>query len=49
MQAAGESLAEEKSALLATKEAGEQQIRELEDDIKSLTQRAVEREAELER
>lgn len=49
MQASGESLAQEKSALLDAKEASELQIRELEEDIKALTQKAVERETELER
>ncbi|KAM3871684.1 calcium-binding and coiled-coil domain-containing protein 1 [Diretmus argenteus] len=49
VQASGECLAQEKSALLATREASELRIRELEDDIKTLTQRAVERETELER
>uniref|UniRef100_UPI003AAC877C calcium-binding and coiled-coil domain-containing protein 1 n=1 Tax=Centroberyx gerrardi TaxID=166262 RepID=UPI003AAC877C len=49
VQDSGESLAQEKSALLAAREASELRIRELEDDIKTLTQRAVERETELER
>ncbi|XP_046896652.1 calcium-binding and coiled-coil domain-containing protein 1 isoform X1 [Hypomesus transpacificus] len=49
VKASGESLAQEKSSLLAKKEASEQRIRELEDDIKTLTQKAVERETELER
>ena len=49
VKASGESLAQEKSSLLAKKEASEQRIRELENDIKILTQRAVERETELER
>ncbi|KAK0156014.1 Calcium-binding and coiled-coil domain-containing protein 1 [Merluccius polli] len=38
-----------KNALLATKEEGEQRIRELEEDIKTLAQRAAERETELDR
>ncbi|XP_051516992.1 calcium-binding and coiled-coil domain-containing protein 1-like isoform X1 [Myxocyprinus asiaticus] len=45
----GEALAEEKRALLAQKEANEQRIRELEEDIKVLTQRGLERETDLER
>ncbi|XP_031701437.1 calcium-binding and coiled-coil domain-containing protein 1 isoform X2 [Anarrhichthys ocellatus] len=45
-QAFGESLAQEKSALL---DASEVRIKELEEDIKTLTQRTVERETELER
>uniref|UniRef100_A0A667YK90 Calcium binding and coiled-coil domain 1a n=1 Tax=Myripristis murdjan TaxID=586833 RepID=A0A667YK90_9TELE len=49
VQASGESLAQEKSALLDAKEASELRIRELEEDIKALTQKAVERETELER
>ncbi|XP_029995765.1 calcium-binding and coiled-coil domain-containing protein 1 isoform X2 [Sphaeramia orbicularis] len=48
-QALGESLAQEKSMLLDAREAGEQRIRELEEDIKTLTERTVERETELER
>ncbi|XP_069543887.1 calcium-binding and coiled-coil domain-containing protein 1 isoform X1 [Brachyistius frenatus] len=48
-EAFGESLAEEKTALLDAREASEVRIRELEEDIKTLTQRAVERENELER
>ncbi|KAI7794574.1 calcium-binding and coiled-coil domain-containing protein 1 [Triplophysa rosa] len=44
-----EDLAEEKRALLAQKEANEQRIRELEEDIKVLTQRGLERETDLER
>ncbi|XP_065141405.1 calcium-binding and coiled-coil domain-containing protein 1 isoform X2 [Paramisgurnus dabryanus] len=45
----GEALVEEKRALLAQKEANEQRIRELEEDIKVLTQRGLERETDLER
>uniref|UniRef100_A0A8C1EJN7 Calcium binding and coiled-coil domain 1a n=1 Tax=Cyprinus carpio carpio TaxID=630221 RepID=A0A8C1EJN7_CYPCA len=45
----GEALTEEKRALLAKKEANEQRIRELEEDIKVLTQRGLERETDLER
>uniref|UniRef100_A0A8C1IGS4 Calcium binding and coiled-coil domain 1a n=1 Tax=Cyprinus carpio TaxID=7962 RepID=A0A8C1IGS4_CYPCA len=45
----GEALTEEKRALLAQKEANEQRIRELEEDIKVLTQRGLERETDLER
>ncbi|XP_042347659.1 calcium-binding and coiled-coil domain-containing protein 1 isoform X2 [Plectropomus leopardus] len=48
-QAFGESLAQEKSALLDAREASEVRIKELEEDMKILTQRAVERETELER
>lgn len=48
-QAFGESLAQEKSALLDASEASEVRIKELEEDIKTLTQRTVERETELER
>lgn len=48
-QAFGESIAHEKTALMNAKEASEVRIRELEEDIKTLTQRAVERETELER
>ncbi|XP_028309300.1 calcium-binding and coiled-coil domain-containing protein 1 isoform X2 [Gouania willdenowi] len=48
-QAQGESLTLEKIALMDAKEAGEARIRELEEDIKTLTQRVVERETELER
>lgn len=48
-QALGESIAQEKTALMNAKEASEVRIRELEEDIKTLTQRAVERETELER
>ncbi|XP_068454405.1 calcium-binding and coiled-coil domain-containing protein 1 [Clinocottus analis] len=49
VQAFGESLAREKSALLDTSEASKVRIKELEEDIKTLTQRTVERETELER
>lgn len=45
----GESLVQEKSALLEAKDMSEQRIRELEEDFKVLTDRAVEREMELER
>lgn len=45
----GKSLAQEKWALLEAKEASEVRIRELEEDIKTLTQRTVERETALER
>ncbi|CAL8366643.1 unnamed protein product [Lota lota] len=48
-QALGDYLAEQQSALLATKEAGELRIRALEEDIKTLAQRAAERETELDR
>uniref|UniRef100_A0A4W6FLJ6 Calcium binding and coiled-coil domain 1a n=1 Tax=Lates calcarifer TaxID=8187 RepID=A0A4W6FLJ6_LATCA len=48
-QALGESLAQEKSALLDAREASEVRIQELEEDIKTLTERTVERETELER
>lgn len=48
-EALGESLTREKSALLDAREASEMRIRELEEDIKALTQRTVERETELER
>lgn len=44
-----ESLIQEKSALLEAKDLGEQRIRELEEDIKMLTDRTVERAMELER
>ncbi|KAM9856131.1 calcium-binding and coiled-coil domain-containing protein 1 [Aulostomus maculatus] len=44
-----ESLTQEKSALLEVREANKERIRELEEDIKALTQRTVERETELER
>ncbi|XP_017270667.1 calcium-binding and coiled-coil domain-containing protein 1 [Kryptolebias marmoratus] len=48
-QTLGESLAQEKTALMNAKEASEARIRELEEDIRTLTQRAVERETEFER
>ncbi|KAF1390477.1 hypothetical protein PFLUV_G00058480 [Perca fluviatilis] len=48
-QAFGESLAQEKLDLLDSREASKVQIKELEEDIKTLTQRTVERETELER
>lgn len=44
-----ELLTQEKSALLDVREASEVRMRELEEDIKALTQRTVERETELER
>ncbi|XP_062397207.1 calcium-binding and coiled-coil domain-containing protein 1 [Sardina pilchardus] len=47
--ASEEALAEEKSALLSKRAASEQRIRELEDDIKALGQRALERETDMER
>lgn len=43
------SLAEQNSTLLDAKEAGQQRIRELEEDIKTQSQRAEEREMELDR
>ncbi|XP_064876922.1 calcium-binding and coiled-coil domain-containing protein 1-like isoform X1 [Oncorhynchus nerka] len=49
VEASGETLAQEKSSILAKKAANKQRIRELEDDIKALTLKAVERETELER
>ncbi|XP_008286512.1 calcium-binding and coiled-coil domain-containing protein 1 [Stegastes partitus] len=48
-EAVGESLALEKTALMDAREASEVRIKELEEDIQTLTQRAVERETELER
>lgn len=48
-KALGESLAQEKTALMDAREASKARIRELEDDIKTLAQRAVEKETELER
>ncbi|XP_047435659.1 calcium-binding and coiled-coil domain-containing protein 1 [Mugil cephalus] len=48
-QILGESLAQEKTALMDAREASEERIRELEEDIITLTQRALERETELER
>ncbi|KAM9341960.1 calcium-binding and coiled-coil domain-containing protein 1 [Pholidichthys leucotaenia] len=48
-EALGEYLAQEKTVLMEAREAHEARIRELEEDIKTLTQRAVERETELER
>ncbi|XP_056589122.1 calcium-binding and coiled-coil domain-containing protein 1 isoform X3 [Triplophysa dalaica] len=44
-----EDLAEEKRAIQAQKEANDQRIRELEEDIIVLTQRGLERETDLER
>ncbi|XP_045552251.1 calcium-binding and coiled-coil domain-containing protein 1 isoform X1 [Salmo salar] len=49
VEASGEALAQEKSSILAKKAAIKQRIRELEDDIKALTLKAVERETEMER
>ncbi|KAM8862363.1 calcium-binding and coiled-coil domain-containing protein 1 isoform 2-T3 [Spinachia spinachia] len=49
VQAFGESLAQEKRALLDASEASKVQIKELEEDIKTMAQRGVERETELER
>ncbi|KAK6303261.1 hypothetical protein J4Q44_G00257150 [Coregonus suidteri] len=49
VEASGEALAQEKSSILTKKAASEQRIRELEDDIKALTLKALERETELER
>lgn len=49
MEASGEALAQEKSSILTMKAASEQRIRELEDDIKALALKALERETELER
>ncbi|XP_034446691.1 calcium-binding and coiled-coil domain-containing protein 1 isoform X2 [Hippoglossus hippoglossus] len=48
-QALGESLAQEKSALLDARESSEERIKELEEDIKLLTLRTVERETDVER
>ncbi|XP_034028330.1 calcium-binding and coiled-coil domain-containing protein 1 isoform X2 [Thalassophryne amazonica] len=48
-QVLGESLAQEKSALLDASKASKVRIGELEEDIKTLTQRMVDRELELER
>ncbi|KAM6983166.1 calcium-binding and coiled-coil domain-containing protein 1 [Tautogolabrus adspersus] len=48
-RALGESLAQEKSTLLDAREESIVRIKELEEDIKTLTQRTVERETELER
>ncbi|XP_057685566.1 calcium-binding and coiled-coil domain-containing protein 1 [Corythoichthys intestinalis] len=47
--ALGECLAQEKSALLEVSEANKLRIHQLEEDIKTLTQKAVEREIESER
>ncbi|XP_054641325.1 calcium-binding and coiled-coil domain-containing protein 1 [Dunckerocampus dactyliophorus] len=47
--ALGKCLTQEKSALLEEKEANQVRIRELEEDMKTLMHRAVERETELER
>ncbi|KAM6977102.1 calcium-binding and coiled-coil domain-containing protein 1 [Aplochiton taeniatus] len=47
--ASGEAIAQERSNLLVTKEASDQRVRELEEDIKTLTQMAMDREIELER
>ncbi|XP_060914731.1 calcium-binding and coiled-coil domain-containing protein 1 [Labrus mixtus] len=48
-RALGESLAQEKCTLLDAREESKVRIKELEEDIKILTQRTVERETELER
>ncbi|XP_068196419.1 calcium-binding and coiled-coil domain-containing protein 1 [Antennarius striatus] len=48
-QALGELLAQEKSALLDAREESKVHIQELEDDIKALTLRILEKETELER
>lgn len=44
-----ELLAQEKSTLLEANEESRVRIRELEEDIKTLTQRTVDRETEMER
>lgn len=44
-----ELLAREKSTLLEANEESRVRIRELEEDIKTLTQRTVDRETEMER
>lgn len=44
-----ELVAQEKSALLDANEEGRVRIRELEEHVKTLTQRTVDREAEMER
>ncbi|XP_072306015.1 calcium-binding and coiled-coil domain-containing protein 1 isoform X2 [Eucyclogobius newberryi] len=47
--ALGESLLQEKCALMDAKDLGEQRIRELEEDIRMMTERTMERDIELER
>ncbi|KAL7859317.1 hypothetical protein SRHO_G00144640 [Serrasalmus rhombeus] len=49
MEALTEALQEEKEALLAKKAAGEERISQLEEDIRVLTQKGLERETDLER
>uniref|UniRef100_A0A4W5K8N2 Calcium binding and coiled-coil domain 1a n=1 Tax=Hucho hucho TaxID=62062 RepID=A0A4W5K8N2_9TELE len=49
VEASGEAMAQEKSSILAKKAASKQRIRELEDDVKALTLKAVEVATELER
>ncbi|XP_012991957.4 calcium-binding and coiled-coil domain-containing protein 1 isoform X2 [Esox lucius] len=49
VEASGLALAHEKTSILAKKAASDQRIGELEDDIRALTLKAVERETELER
>lgn len=44
-----ELLTQQKSTLLVTNEESRVRIRELEEDIKTLTQRTVDRETEMER
>ncbi|KAJ3586999.1 hypothetical protein NHX12_013390 [Muraenolepis orangiensis] len=48
-QVLGDSLAEQRSALLAAQEASVQRVTELEEDIMTLAQRAAERETEMDR
>ncbi|XP_034733834.1 calcium-binding and coiled-coil domain-containing protein 1 [Etheostoma cragini] len=48
-QAFGESLAQQKRDLLDSREASKVRIKELEEDVKTLTQTTLERETELER
>lgn len=49
MAALSELLQEEKQALLVKEASSEQRISQLEDDIRVLTQKALERETDLER
>ncbi|XP_066528138.1 calcium-binding and coiled-coil domain-containing protein 1 isoform X2 [Hoplias malabaricus] len=49
MEALAEALQEEKQALLIKKASGEERISQLEEDIRVLTQRGLERETDLER
>ncbi|KAJ8397082.1 hypothetical protein AAFF_G00011360 [Aldrovandia affinis] len=49
VQSSQEAVLEEKDDLLAERAKGQQRIRELEEDIKALTYRGLERETELER